>query len=41
MEMKFVSTASKISLLIEQPLKHFVKVDIAKTQKMNSQMNII
>ena len=39
--MKFVSFASKTSLLIEQPLKHFVKVDIAKTQKKTSQMNII
>lgn len=41
MEMKFVSCASKISLLIEQHLKHFVKVDIAKKQKKTSQMNII
>ena len=41
MEMKFVSCALKISLLIEHTQNHFVKVDFAKKQKMISQMNII
>ena len=41
MEMKFVSYASKTTLLIEHFLRHFVKVDIAKKQKKTSQMNII
>ena len=41
MEMKYASYATESILLIEHFLRHFVKVVIARMQKIVSQMNII
>lgn len=41
MEMKYASYAVESILLTEHFLRHFVKVVIARMQKIVSQMNII
>lgn len=41
MEMKYASYATESILLTEHFLRHFVKVVIARMQKIVSQMNII